>query len=55
MANKKIVRPPDAPKAKAAQSQPKVLLVPIFPFSFTVKMVILAVLSFVIYAWMMVL
>ncbi len=50
MANKKIVRPPDAPKAKAAQSQPKVLLVPIFPFSFTVKMVILSVLSFVIYA-----
>src|SRR6185312_10646594 len=50
MANKKIIRQPDTPKAKTMQSQPVAPVIPIFPFNFRVKIIILAILSFVIYA-----
>lgn len=50
MANKKIVRQPDTSKAKAAQSPPPAPIIPIFPFNFRLKIILLALLSFVVYA-----
>lgn len=49
MANKKQVQKP-ATKAKVMQSPPPAPATPVFPFSFNIKLVILAVLSFVLYA-----
>lgn len=45
-----MVRLPDTPKTKVVKSPPAAPVIPVFPFSFTVKMIILAVLSFVLYA-----
>lgn len=54
MGNKRIVRPAtDAPKAKSVQSlpaMPATPVTPVFPFNFNIKLAILAIISFIIYA-----
>jgi tetratricopeptide (TPR) repeat protein len=51
MANKKTVRSPaDVTKAKGVPNTPVAPVTPVFPFTFNTKLIILAVLSFIIYA-----
>ncbi len=48
MANKKPA-PRPVPKAKVAQAPPAPPVTPVFPFSFSIKLIIVALLSFVLY------
>ncbi len=50
MANKRPVQKANTPKAKVVQAVQAAPVTPVFPFSFRIKLIILAVLSFVLYA-----
>ncbi|HTB31198.1 MAG TPA: glycosyltransferase family 39 protein [Bacteroidia bacterium] len=50
MANKKSVQKPVSQKPKVTQAAPSTPVVSVFPFTFNVKLIILAVLSFILYA-----